>query len=220
MSLAQAPAFQVAHPFDSVFETLAPPIIPESRADGSPLLVAKAPSPLGIYAPQGRAPVQLMVQQPASRSESRPDFIRGFGLDIPEEEEPEEESLVVKEEEDTQDRKPDVPEAVDDEIERTAGDENKKVVDNNPLSVDESKQGTHTRHASRISVALSVGSTSKRVENHEEPTNIELEVLEDEPTMFDEERVEVEQEVDDAVNEWTGSEDQKSDSEVCYDNEE
>ena len=38
--------------------------------------------------------------------------------------------------------------------------------------------------------------------------------------MFDEERVEVEQEVDDAVNEWTGSEDQKSDSEVCYDNEE
>ena len=47
-----------------------------------------------IHAPQGRVPTSvasLAPPQVASRPESRPDFLRGFGVDIPEEEEPEEE---------------------------------------------------------------------------------------------------------------------------------
>ena len=54
-----------------------------------------------IHAPQGRVPVptSLVALGPmgmGSRPESRPDFARGFGLDIPEEDEPEEEEAVVR----------------------------------------------------------------------------------------------------------------------------
>lgn len=46
-----------------------------------------------IHAPQGRVPVtalSLTLPPSLSRPESRPDFARGFGLDVPEEEEPDE----------------------------------------------------------------------------------------------------------------------------------
>ena len=48
-----------------------------------------------IHAPQGRVPVtisSLAAPNSASRPDSRPDFTRGFGLDIPEEDEPEEDT--------------------------------------------------------------------------------------------------------------------------------
>ncbi|KAG9310319.1 hypothetical protein JVU11DRAFT_9443 [Chiua virens] len=54
------------------------------------------PSPMnGIHAPQGRVPMSIPSLAPPSisRGSSRPDFNRGFGLDIPEEEEPQEEPL-------------------------------------------------------------------------------------------------------------------------------
>ena len=49
-----------------------------------------------IYAPQGRAPLTVTSLAPplsAVRPENRPDFARGFGLDIPEEDEPPELSI-------------------------------------------------------------------------------------------------------------------------------
>ncbi|KAI5991309.1 hypothetical protein F5J12DRAFT_907508 [Pisolithus orientalis] len=47
----------------------------------------------GLHAPQGRMPVTLLpLTAGISRGSSRPDFVRGFGLDIPEEEEPQEET--------------------------------------------------------------------------------------------------------------------------------
>ena len=49
-----------------------------------------------IHAPQGRVPTNISSLAPPrsdSRPESRPDFTRGFGLDIAEEEEPAEEEI-------------------------------------------------------------------------------------------------------------------------------
>jgi hypothetical protein len=55
-------------------------------------------APENIHAPQGRVPVtasSLALPPSSSRPDSRPDFARGFGLDVPEEEEEPEEFVVV-----------------------------------------------------------------------------------------------------------------------------
>ncbi len=116
-------------------------------------------SVLNVFAPQGRVPVQvnsLHVPFAPSRPDSRPDFIRGFGLDIPEEEEPLEEEVqesmvqgVIEPEAQLESLADNTTENVQEDIIEPAISEDAKQI---PL---------HTRHASRISVALSVGSVGR-----------------------------------------------------------
>ena len=118
-------------------------------------------SPLGIFAPQGRVPAQLNVPSAPSRTESRPDFARGFGLDIPEEEEEEEEEAKDAATEHAADRTlTDQPNVLED----NAPTSDAVNLDNVHPSVAAPNENSHTRHASRISVALSVGSMSRNLD--------------------------------------------------------
>jgi len=101
-----------------------------------------------IHAPQGRAPVVMSSLVPplsaVSRPDSKPDFIRGFGLDIPEEEEEEEE-----EEYDHRDRDR-MEDDDEDDGERDEGTEEGEG------TAPHSRH--HSRHESRLSAALSLRS--------------------------------------------------------------
>lgn len=159
-------------------------------------------SPIAIHAPQGRVPAQLSVPSAPSRTDSRPDFIRGFGIDIPEEEE---------EEEDTESKEPVEEEPIVEDVQVQDVVEDSSIVEEGVTVTEESApvHGVHTRHTSRISVTLSVGS----------PTKLEAKGM-DEIKGADEQFGQYkkdDEDVDDAVNEWTGSEDMRSEAEVSDD---
>ena len=194
MSLAQPPVQPLHIPNGYVGFKSDSPV----SQDGLP----QANSPLGIYAPQGRIPAQLFAPSAPSRAESRPDFVRGFGLDIPEEEE---------EELETQDA------GTEHAADRTITDQPNGLEDNVPpsdavqpsnvqINVETKEGGTHTRHASRISVALSVGSVSKKLDepmtSHSRHSSLAV------PVQGVEQKSES---TADALNEWTGSESDLSD---------
>ena len=159
--------------------------------------VAQTRSPIGIYAPQGRVPAQLFVPSAPSRTESRPDFVRGFGLDIPEEEEEEEEPQEGETEHAMDTTVVESPKLGEDHAHAVEAQQPSNVLDN----VVAPKEGSHTRHASRISVALSVGSMSKNVEEtamgHSKQSSMAM------PINGLERHTET---TTDPLNEWTGTE--------------
>ncbi|KAI0327259.1 hypothetical protein GY45DRAFT_1437070 [Cubamyces sp. BRFM 1775] len=154
-----------------------------------------------IHAPQGRVPTNVSSLAPPpvlSRPESRPDFMRGFGVDIPEEEEPEEEPPVQEE-------------PVDDAIasESAVADtsmasaETEQEVEVDGLST-VAQSRIHSRHVSKLSVALSLRSVGGMVE----PGIMEDEIVPAQSPVGPLEIEDVDPDADqEAVGEWTGSED-------------
>lgn len=161
----------------------------------------------------------------SSRPESRPDFMRGFGVEIPEEEEPPEEEAALHLGEDV-----DAPEDADEdeeaerthmqdqevdmelEVEMDAETDIEADDEDGASTVAQSRM--HSRHVSRLSAALSLVSVGR--------------VQDDAPGLLgteEEDELEMEMPVPadgmdtDAVEEWTGSEDfrtgqESSDDEV------
>jgi len=156
----------------------------------------------GIHAPQGRVPVSVpsFVPLGISRGSSRPDFIRGFGLDIPEEEEPQEEVLVDM----------DMDHNAVVEVEGltradsagTGGD----------MTTAAALSRLHSRHVSRLSAALSLQSVGGITDGAMSEVNM-IPILSPvgNPGIDDLDK--------EAVGEWTGSEDMYPDreqsDEVC-----
>ncbi|KAI0318178.1 hypothetical protein OF83DRAFT_57011 [Amylostereum chailletii] len=161
------------------------------------------------------APTDQSLAPPAGppRADSRPDFVRGFGLDIPEEEEPPEE-----EDESGEDFLGDASRRVqlggDDTMEMefeaeegAAGDEEteEETEDERGLST-VAQSRIHSRHVSRLSAALSLlsvggtGQDSPRRVGHA----ADHEAQADDHDM-------------DAVGEWTGSEDLRTTEETTED---
>ena len=149
-----------------------------------------------------------------SRPESKPDFMRGFGVDIPEEEEPEQEEMEMEmEEEDTV--APDLAAEDASEAEGAQAD----VTVNSADSTEQDGISTvaqsriHSRHVSRLSAALSLASVggTMEVEDFISGVNVPLRSPEGELQVEDldgDVDIEGEQDADqDAVGEWTGSED-------------
>ena len=132
------------------------------------------------------------VAGPSSRPLSRPDFTRGFGLDIPEEEEPPEEANADIEEE--ADRGSDM-DLVDGETDAEVETEDDGVAMLNHI---------HSRHVSRLSAALSPRSPA-----HQQAPLLDARDPIGSPIvgLLDLTEKEV-----DGVAEWTGSEDQRGDS--------
>ena len=170
-------------------------------------------APEMIHAPQGRVPTNiasLAPPLPLSRPESRPDFMRGFGVEIPEEEEPEEEDVV-----------PEVAEEDLSETEMAPADvtvtSGEGTEQDGVSTVAQSR--IHSRHVSRLSAALSLASVGGAMDAMatedviDEEDSILLRSPAGEPDvedLDDDADVDGEGEVDpdqDAVGEWTGSED-------------
>ncbi|KAF7306375.1 hypothetical protein MIND_00428700 [Mycena indigotica] len=179
MSLAQPPTYTnvpTSNPFgpDALL-----PADQDSDDDDVPLAQ--------IHAPQGRVPMSMSsltapraTSRPESR-DSRPDFMRGFGLDATEEEDETEaeDSFVTN----------DQAEQTDDED----GDDGVQTA-------------RHSRHVSRLSAALSLQSVGGIVGNNINGGRIH-ERIDVEPIASGDESqdMELDQEVD--VDEWTGSDD-------------
>jgi hypothetical protein len=143
-------------------------------------------------------PPPLSAIQPP---ESRPDFTRGFGLDIPEEEEPEEEDEERKDE-DSEIENPEIEIEIDEDVDKTHRSFSQRT---SPF-----QSRHHSKHASKVSAHLSLGSFGgsdlapsilhKNSVNGSEDMHIE-----------NEESQIVTDDVD-AVREWTGTD--SSDDEV------
>ena len=212
-------------PFGSMGQYEHPGIQGNTNAGGKDGIV-DASSPNGIFAPQGRILAQLNVPTVPSRAESRPDFIRGFGLDIPEEEEEEAEEELEGEVEGEVE--------MDEQLEAQSEEalpSGPLETSNKDLSFSEaadsstihlpdsnlSKAGVHTRQASRVSVALSLGSTNRYQDEtateHGRKVSIEMGQYVKE---LDGQEI---GEVADPLTEWTGSEDMKSGDEALEDEE-
>ncbi|KAG1746827.1 hypothetical protein EDB19DRAFT_1687817 [Suillus lakei] len=156
------------------------------------------PAPIdGIHAPQGRVPVSVpsLIPPGISRGSSRPDFIRGFGLDIPEEEEPPEEEIPVD------------------------MDDNAVIDGEGPDGQDSGRDATavalsrlHSRHVSRLSAALSLRSVGGITEGAMSEVNlVPIRSPAGNPGIDDLDK--------EAVGEWTGSEDMHVDREQSDDEE-
>jgi hypothetical protein len=146
-----------------------------------------------IHAPQGRVPVTAssLALPPLSRPDSRPDFARGFGLDLPEEEEPEEFTDNL------------LPDSRDVNGVFEAGDEGGYEQDEEQV---EDQDGTTTvaqsrLHSRHVSNALSLGSVGGRGEL---AVVNDLDLVPAGTVVGDPEIDDMDQ---DAIGEWTGSED-------------
>lgn len=168
---------------DQIFTRSSPGLPAPGKSESAP-----------IHAPQGRVPTRvnsLAPPAPLSRPESKPDFSRGFGLvataevEEPPEEEVQEDASVTIDTADSADEDP---------------------LADGTSTVAQSR--IHSRHVSKLSVALSLRSVGRVVDDVPEgdTTGQGVQVQEGEPEVFD----------TDAVEEWTGSEDMKetSDDEV------
>jgi hypothetical protein len=150
-----------------------------SETPGTPL------SELSVPGQQGRPR--------STGADGRPDFIRGFGLDIPEEAE-EDEAFNFGEPRDVSS-----PHRVhDDDIDSSVGKhtnqpETDEGDDEERMTAGHSRH--HTRHTSRISVALSVKSAHELGSRYSQ----------------NEQRAEIERDALDAAGEWTGTEDNHND---------
>ncbi|KAF7319755.1 hypothetical protein MKEN_00757900 [Mycena kentingensis (nom. inval.)] len=181
MSLAQPPTYSLP-PMSAVGGPTNNPFGPNAL-----LPADQWPNDSQIHAPQGRVPVSmssLTAPSPLSRPESRdsrPDFTRGFGLDITEEEdETEEDSFVTN-----------------DEAEVNADGEESEEEDEGIQTA------RHSRHVSRLSAALSLRSVGGIVGKNINPGKVH-ERTEIAPVESGDESQDMEIEAD--VNEWTGSE--------------
>ena len=159
------------------------------------------PSPVGgIHAPQGRVPMSIPSLAPPSisRGSSRPDFVRGFGLDIPEEEEPQEEEPHP-----------------DTDVDETSQDNDDGLglvrAPSQPMTEPEgmtplAQSQFHSRHVSRLSHALSLHSVGgiHDVDMSDQVDMVPIRSPVGNPTIDDLDK--------EAVGEWTGSEDVRLDS--------
>ncbi|TFK19893.1 hypothetical protein FA15DRAFT_626187 [Coprinopsis marcescibilis] len=160
MSLAQpptylTPGFSPMTPQYNPFASSAASMDGASVTSDNISRPTSAVSDIGIYAPQGRVPFEGPPLSAIPKSDSRPDFIRGFGLDIPEEEEPEEESFALD---------------LADESGNTGDTEDEDGDEPQDMDIDETDRATsmggttapqsrlHSRHVSRLSAALSLRS--------------------------------------------------------------
>jgi hypothetical protein len=211
MSLAQPPSYRP--PFSDaaslVFNPFGPNAALASEQDVSENSVHSAVTE-SIHAPQGRIPVAIASLAPpplsaVPRSDSRPDFIRGFGLDIPEEEEEEVQQDEVEggDGEATQDM----------ELEENGTNE---VVDFDGASTTAPHSRLHSRHVSRLSAALSLRSVGGNLN----AIFGEDDAVQDDAATHPEQHIGRDDvDVEDAIGEWTGSEDvylgnESSDNEV------
>ncbi|KAH7926206.1 hypothetical protein BV22DRAFT_1063463 [Leucogyrophana mollusca] len=150
----------------------------------------------GIHAPQGRVPLAVSSLAPPiiSRGNSRPDFNLGFGLDIPEEEEPAEDGPLEMHENPV------------DEIEglprASSQGATSTVVDGSSTAA---QSRLHSRHVSRLSNALSLRSVGGIVDGAL-PENVDVDVVPVRSPVGNPGIDDLDQE---AVGEWTGSEDQR-----------
>jgi hypothetical protein len=170
-----------------------------SSARRSPVTVGSGPLE-NIHAPQGRVPLTVpSIAAPlvALRSDSRPDFARGFGLDIPEEEEPQElvipndiaegvEASLVTQEASTYE----MGHSQETEVDGTQDEDGLRTA---------SQSRYHSRHVSRLSTAFSLPVDDVITEACKEgdmvPLRNAIPVLE------------IDDLDQDAAGEWTGSED-------------
>ncbi|KZT08936.1 uncharacterized protein LAESUDRAFT_647961 [Laetiporus sulphureus 93-53] len=213
MSLAQPPSFQPRSP---VYNPAAAfnPFGPSATLGSDQIFTHVSPVPVptasvsvainGIHAPQGRVPANLATLVPSlplSRPESRPDFMRGFGLDVTkEEEEPEEEPVTLAH------LQEDTAESV---VVESATQEDAVDADQDGTST-VSQTRIHSRHTSHLSAALSLRSVGGvegpsfgvHGDGEAEPARGSLETEGDDA---------------DAVGEWTGSEDMRTGAEISED---
>jgi len=148
------------------------------------------PRNLGTDHPPSKSPNS--VGGLGSRPLSRPDFIRGFGLDIPEEEEPPEDADADDEEGADHGSDMDLVEAEAD-VEVETEDEGVAILNR-----------IHSRHVSRLSAALSLRSVGRQQDPLPDAGSPVIN-----PTVDDLDPTEKET---DGVAEWTGSEDPKGNS--------
>ncbi|KAF9457468.1 hypothetical protein BDZ94DRAFT_1227839 [Collybia nuda] len=206
MSLANMPM----HPFfDPAATTTFDPF-------GPSVDVAVTPAMESIHAPQGRVPVAVSSLAPpaVSRPTSRPDFIRGFGLDIPEEEEEEEATVEVSADQNREDE-----EVLVGHEDADSGDasQDMDLDDSQVHPLQQPLDGTatasqsriHSRHISKLSATLSIRSAGGLDDDFEEATedlvpSVIVDPVEEEG---DEEISHEDVDLEDVVAEWTGSED-------------
>ncbi|KAI6022571.1 hypothetical protein EDC04DRAFT_2937023 [Pisolithus marmoratus] len=143
----------------------------------------------GLHAPQGRMPATLPPPFTAviSRGSSRPDFVRGFGLDIPEEDEPQEETPNVDQVATDEGGSARRNSQVEVELDRVAAIRNSSI--------------HHSRHVSKLSHTLSLRSVGG-VRNGIPQEQVDIVPVRSpvgNPGIDDLDK--------EAVGEWTGSED-------------
>ncbi|KAL1688021.1 hypothetical protein GGG16DRAFT_60865 [Schizophyllum commune] len=206
MSLAQPPT----HTQNNGFNPFGPNAILGSdhisNPSDSPAMSSDAP--IGIIAPQGRVPLQaprLALPPTTSRPSSKPDFTRGFGLDIPEETEEEEEAEREFAKEANGDAHQDGEANValggadysgattEVDVKEERDNEEDDVIRDAPTIVAQSRH--HSRHVSRLSAALSLRSVG----------GVAADGLQDRNGHNPDGSQDMD--VDDAIAEWTGSED-------------
>ena len=169
-------------------------------------------APNALRSPDARSdpglPTDQSLAPPAmpARADSRPDFIRGFGLDVPDEAEEEQET--ESDEEDVTEILEEEPmlaevshiavTGADDTIDMDLEEEDAEV--GNITTAAQSR--VHSRHVSRLSAALSLRSVGGRVD-YQADHNGQAE-RESDPE-------------DDAIGEWTGSEDLRTPTEFTED---
>ncbi|PCH33123.1 hypothetical protein WOLCODRAFT_134939 [Wolfiporia cocos MD-104 SS10] len=218
MSLAQTSSYSSQSP---VYNPTAAfnPFGPSATLGSDQIFTRLSPAPMdNILAPQGRVPANfasLAPPQPVSRPESRPDFMRGFGLDTTEEEEEPEE---------------DAPARIGIHMD-VANSEAVSEVGEADATVDEADEAEqdggstvaahstmHSRHTSRVSAALSLRSVGGLTEG---PSSAFPRTSSPSrelgagrlPGSFGE----VDDQDVDAVGEWTGSEDLRTGDETSED---
>ncbi|KAG2160243.1 uncharacterized protein EDB93DRAFT_1074728 [Suillus bovinus] len=192
LSLAHPPLQENFYIPSAAFNPFGPNAVLGSDSIETNFTTEPFPVPIeGIHAPQGRVPVSVpsLIPSGISRGSSRPDFIRGFGLDIPEEEEPPEEE---------------VPAGTDDnaviDVEGLDGQDSGRDATSVALS------RLHSRHVSRLSAALSLRSVGGVTEGA--LSEVKLAPIQSpagNPGIDDLDK--------EAVGEWTGSEDMHVDKE-------
>ncbi|KAF7968093.1 hypothetical protein HWV62_31989, partial [Athelia sp. TMB] len=171
------------------------PITPSFNPFGPGSTIGDSPDPASrqleeIHAPQGRIPVTAaslsLPPGSQSRPDSRPNFALGFGLEVPEEAEEDEEYTVA-----AQDADEEVNGDGDDGYEQEGYDEHDEQEDDDrDTDVEDNKDDTttaghsrlHSRHVSNALSLASVGGNSLPMDIPEDPDQ-------------------------DAIGEWTGSED-------------
>jgi hypothetical protein len=168
-------------------------------------------APNALRSPDARSdpglPTDQSLAPPAmpARADSRPDFIRGFGLDVPDEAEEEQEETESDEEDVTEilEEEPMLAEVshiavtgADDTIDMELEEEDAEV--GNITTAAQSR--VHSRHVSQLSAALSLRSVGGRVDYQADHNG----------------QAERESE-DDSIGEWTGSEDLHTPTEFTED---
>lgn len=170
-----------------------------------------------LHAPQGIVPSQAALLLPQSGrtsvASSRPDFSRGFGLDIPEEEEEEVEAPQFASDVFGQPR---IAEPV--ETDQDADGELEEDDDERDDATVPARSRIHSRHQSKLSVALSLRSVGG-VRSEGDAADLQKDSSGDVSgdRSFRSERILEIAGMDDVVAEWTGSEDLRSAADVSAD---